>query len=203
MKKIKKILPLLLGVMVLMFGTLTVCASNVTQSDIDAVNAFESFIHTNKLTESTYNCKLFVRTSDDAIYYILSDNPLEIKNVGAAGVSSWYAKVDTNWKYLRYVDGKVTLTTTGVWKADSSGSSTGSIRLCVGTYDVYYHGNSTPMYNSDTSFFPVPPVAQVATALPPVVQNQTRVILITAVACLALLVILLVLPKKLPRFLNR
>lgn len=70
-------------------------------------------------------------------------------------------------------------------------------------YDVYSSDSVICIYADKTGFFPVPPVAQVATALPPVVRNQTKVILITAVACLALLVILSVLPKKLPRFLNR
>ena len=58
-------------------------------------------------------------------------------------------------------------------------------------------------FKSKADFFPSLPVALKAVGLPEVIQGQTKVILITAVACLALLVISLVLPKKLPRFLNR
>lgn len=228
MKRIKKILPVLLGVMVLMFGTLTVSAASHDAtdrvywervlSDRCASGAFD-FIKENGLTD--YKYIMVMAYSDKASSIYLSDCPFykyqTVKQTNGAEpwiVASYNAdNIDCRWVSLVCTD-----TSSGKWKVQNKlTSKTTSVQMQVAhgdysrwetlsNYKFVEYGSEDayiPASIGYTSFFPQPPVAQVATALPPVVQNQTKIILTIAIACLALLIILLVLPKKLPRFLNR
>lgn len=204
MKKIKKILPLLLGVMVLMFGTLTVSAANEDSPYYDySMTVYESF---QKYIKNSTDYNL----SDFKYIYIgtLSDsNPVTDYHLVASDKDFTY---DENGR-MQFQDGAVVY-----WggKDFSSSSSTMSFYKTSGALFSGYYKPRFTSFNLYTptgkllctvnyDFFKQPPVALVAQNLPEVVQSQTKVILTTAVACLALLVILLVLPKKLPQFLNR
>ena len=204
MKKIKKILPVLLGVMVLMFGTLTVCAAEEDSPYYDnAMTVYDSF---QKYVENSTEYSL----SDFKFIYIgtySSSNPITDYRLVAS---------DKNFTYdedgrMRFQDGAIVY-----WggKDFSAASSTMSFSRTSGALISSYYKPRFTSFNLYTSqgkllstvnydFFKKPPVALVAQNLPGVVTAQTKVILITAIACLALLTILLVLPKKLPRFLNR
>ncbi len=224
MKKIKKILPVLLGVMVLMFGTLTVSAA---ENDSERVY-WESVLDSSfgrqlksYIQESYSDYKyIAVRTENNHKYGVvyLSDCPFyEFKKVDETYYSiSCYNRDNVNCRY-------VTLNySTPDFEKWSFSPDTGSSKMTqinislmggnhlsdrvLSNYELVKYGSEDAYISTSTgytSFFPQPPVAQAATALPPVVRNQTKIILITAVACLALLAISLVLLKKLPRFLNR
>lgn len=202
MKKIKKIFPLLLGIMVLMFGTLTVSAANEDSPYYDnSMNVYDSW---QKYVKNSTNYNV----SDFRYIYIgtYGDNP---KTEYRLFASTKPFTISETGKYM-FGDGFV------VWggKNYSASSNMTFFTSNGGTITSAYYVprfSSFALYNSsgallssaNDDFFKKPPVALVAQNLPEVVQNQTKVILITAVACLALLVILSVLPKKLPRFLNR
>ena len=224
MKKIKKILPVLLGVMVLVFGTLTVSASENDSERVYWESVLDSSFGRQLKTYIQKNYSdykyIAVRTENNHKYgnVYLSDCPFyEFKkrddgyysiscynreNVNCRYVILNYASLDfENWSFTPDIgSSKVTQINLSLMSGNHSSDRVLSNYKLVeyGSEDAYI-----PTSTGYTSFFPQPPVAQVATALPPVVRNQTRVILITAIACLALLTILLVLPKKLPRFLNR
>lgn len=204
MKKIKKILPLLLGVMILVFGTLTVSAASVTENEI--YNAMIKYAEDNNITLYTY--KAFFADSGKGYELVCSQKPLAYNTHPSA--SNEQAIFTTEKAYgftLRYSSGTVSIYN-GVKEYPVHSLMGSSYRLLAdGNYyshNIFKYDDSSEYIPADrTGFFPLPPVAQVAETLPPVVQNQAKVILITAIACLALLIILLVLPKKLPRFLNR
>lgn len=226
MKRIKKILPVLLGVMVLMFGTLTVSAASHDAtdrvywervlSDRCASGAFD-FIKENGLTDYKYIMVMAYADKVNAVY--LSDCPF-YKYQTVDGSSSKWVVASYNPENIdcRYVSLSCTDTSVGAWKMNYKltakttrvdlfeGHGDYSAYNTLSNYKFVEYGSEDAYISASTgytSFFPQPPVAQVATALPPVVQNQTKIILTIAIACLALLIILLVLPKKLPRFLNR
>lgn len=204
MKKIKKIFPLLLGIMVLMFGTLTVSAANEDSPYYDnamtVYNSFQKYVKNS--TEYSF--------SDFKYIYIgtySGSNPVTDYRLVASDKDFTY---DEDGK-MRFQDGAVVY-----WggKNFSVASSTMSFYKTSGSLSSAYYTPRFTSFNLYTSqgkllsttnydFFKKPPVALVAQNLPEVVQSQTKTILIIAVACLALLVILSVLPKKLPRFLNR
>lgn len=210
MKKIKKIFPLLLGIMVLMFGTLTVSAA---ESDTISKNAKKVYsagvakIENSKWEDMGFKYFLLTYSSNFDYYkMIVSDVPLRYVagSLRASGNGASY-----NYFTVDYDVSKDKMSYAGISGGTNTiadkvilnfGDSFGSL---YANYDVYSSDSVINIHADKTGFFPIPPVAQVAVALPPVVQNQAKVILITAIACLALLVILSVLPKKLPRFLNR
>lgn len=213
MKKIKKILPLLLGVMVLMFGTLTVSAAEYTVTDTTAVQQFTDYIDKQDLKDYSYKVLYYVdySSSNRTYYYLVSDKPCSHRD----GVNRAFYSVneDTSWYLLSCSVSSGTVARDRGGTASSADSAlflvggTGH-RVVASNYDLLLRNSEGLTDTIDcekdtTGFFPIPPVARVAEALPEVVQNQTGIILTIAVACLALLVILSVLPKKLPRFLNR
>lgn len=201
MKKIIKILPVLLGIMVLMFGTLTVSAAetadyNLKLSDMNTVA-------TSYYDSKHYSHPTFAFT--EYCYYKFDDNTLLV-----------FATLNHMYK-SKYNDDSFNL-------LSENGGSIYRFKYYIDskTYDTYVaEGGQTLKYSVITElqssaniidresgdvFFTRtlrPPVAVQAEVLPEVVQGQTKVILTTAVVCLALLVILSVLPKKLPRFLSR
>lgn len=195
MKKIKKIFPLLLGIMVLMFGSLTVSAAddvnyNISGSGFEKMSAMVADI------EKTYP---YVIVFNDGYW------------VGST--SQFLYSPGSTWNHYHFSENSHTCY--GFWRLNGKtfAYNTQMYELKTESYlddiqnkEITY-SNKDILWEKDTSkvFFPetVVPVAQKAEVLPAVVQNQTKVILTTAVVCLALLVILSVLPKKLPRFLNR
>lgn len=210
MKKIKKILPVLLGVIVLMFGTLTVSAAEtntVTENAKKVYSAGVAKIESNKWENMGFKYFLLTYSSNfDYFKMIVSDVPLRYVpgSLRSSGNGASY-----NYFTVEYDVSKDKMSYAGISGgpnaiADKAILAFGdSFNSLYANYDVYSSDSVINISADKTGFFPVPPVAQVAVALPPVVQKQTKVILITAIACLALLIILLVLPKKLPRFLNR
>lgn len=203
MKKIKKILPLLLGIMVLMIGTLTVSAANEDSPYYDySMTVYESF---QKYIKNSTDCNL----SDFKYIYIgaYSDsNPVTDYRLIASNKPFTYDKDGT----AKFQNGAIV-----VWGGKNFSASSDMVfyKTSGSLMSAYYKPrfSSFNVYTSTGSllsttnydFFKQPPVALVAQNLPEVVQSQAKVILTIAVACLALLVILSVLPKKLPRFLNR
>lgn len=205
MKKIKKILPLLLGVMVLMFGTLTVSAADVKEiasiNDELMENAFAKYRSERRLSSDVtlyavkYSNGIYVSQRpfvvyQNMIYYDLSVYPTAFMHVYSDNSITSYSTVASIY-------------------ADSEGIPNSEIYRRCSTALATSCSSSHDLYDIDGKMVfhlpvvPEPPVAKVAEELPEVVQNQTKVILTTAVVCLALLVILSVLLKKLPRFLNR
>lgn len=189
MKKIKKILPLLLGVMVLMFGTLTVSAAEISAQAKADYNAFYQYCIERKIELGEYQ--------------IYDSRYRQLAFMSTPGTYNKNLQAIQNSKIavLQYDnDGNVILR----YASDMYSSKAWQCCLdyLISSYDITDGTSYVYVKKDTTNFFPHPVVAPV-TALPEMVQNQTRVILITAVACLALLVILSVLPKKLPRFLNR
>ena len=206
MKKIKKILPLLLGVMVLMFGTLTVSAQSVySDTDIKEMNAMIAY--SKKMNLPQYSNIIFIRTSETSSEMFVSDKPLTFYAT-AMGYPTLYVNEETNYYKVSYAKETVTGATdlqTGSKKGAGRDINSAQTKYYYANYDIYcIYSNGTQKYaDAETDFFPKPPVAQAAVGLPEVVQKQVGAILTIAVVCLASLVILSVLPKKLPRFLNR
>ena len=203
MKKIKKIFPLLLGIMVLMFGTLTVSAASITYPDamISFRNDVENYCATKGYKEATYwYYRYWTGTFGDKYIEVYNTNTPLIYNAETNKFT--LTPRDDGDYYCRYFWNNSSGIQSTLRNADNIGSRTASGTEAV-NYDMKNSIGDVVISNTGTDFFPIPPVARVAEKLPGVVRNQTKVILITAVACLALLVILSVLPKKLPRFLNR
>ena len=206
MKKIKKILPVLMGVMVLMFGSLTVSAKSVySDADIKEMNAMIAY--SKKINLPQYSNIIFIRTSETSSEIFVSDNPLTFYAT-PMGYNTLYVNEETSFYKVSYAKETVTGATELATKSKAGAGrdiNSAQTKYYYANYDIYcIYSNGTQKYaDAETDFFPRPPVAQVAVALLPVVQNQTKIILTIAIACLALLIILLVLPKKLPRFLNR
>ena len=203
MKKIKKILPVLLGVMVLMFGTLTVSAADKTYPEvmISFRNDVENYCANKGYKEASYWYYRYWKGSfGDDYFEVYNTNTQLIYNTETNKFT--LAPRDDGEYYCRYF----WVNSSGIQSVLRDFNNIGN-RTVSGTeavnYDMKNSIGDVVITNAGTDFFPKPPVAQVAEELPGVVQGQTKVILITAVVCLALLVILLVLPKKLPRFLNR
>lgn len=192
MKKIKKIFPLLLGIMVLMFGTLTVCAAEPSAQAKADYNAFYQYAIERKIKLPEYQ--------------VYDSKYRQLAVMDSAGVynSNIYAIQGSNiWVFSFGDDGNILYRKVSDMYTDSAFHCHREPYL-IATWDISIAGNpDVKVATKDiTGFFPHPVVAP-ATALPAIVRGQTKVILITAVVCLALLVILSVLPKKLPRFLNR
>lgn len=224
MKKIKKIFPLLLGIMVLMFGTLTVSAATLDTS------AVTSAIEKQQFATYKYRC---MYTDGSKYYYATSDNPINVVMQWHNGAGyATYGTFEVKGNYAIYsmdLDiSNISRKTYGETEEckevyatrfyNISGSQNGKKDIkelqslfVASNFDIKYRtkstsgGSSYVDYGEYTDFFYITdsPITSAIMGIPEMVQSQTKVILITAVACLALLVILSVLPKKLPRFLNR
>lgn len=196
MKKIKKIFPIFLGVMVLMFGTLTVSASTGLPTTNDEYNALlsehlhDGYSYIICVTNTDYPNKLNV--------YSFSREPF-YKDGYAYFTDKWscwacsYDSLTESWHESKSVE----YNTSNMYNLTLSEKTS----IVYANHDLYYLGANK---EKDKPFFRGPaPLVALAEVLPEVVLNQTEVILIIAVNCLALLLILSVLPKKLPRFLNK
>lgn len=201
MKKIKKILPLLLGVMVLMFGTLTVSASGLYPFPDGAYNTILEMCEKQNLTLKQYR---FAYRDSQCIFVVSSDVPLTYKEYNDSTSYDYQLIGSGQVVTVKYIIGNNTISyDSNFYSGLNAVYSHFTKHTFVSDYDIADAVGNIMLRKDNTGFFPIPPVAKVAEGLPELVQNQTKVILITAIACLALLVILSVLPKKLPRFLNR
>lgn len=201
MKKIKKILPLLLGVMVLMFGTLTVSASGLLPFPDGAYTTILEKCSKQSISLSDYR---FAYRDGQSIYIISTDTPLTYKKYTDSSSYDFQLSGTGQVVTVKYIIGNDAVSVDSHYNSGLNVIYSHFVEHTFATdYDISDAVGDTMLKKDNTGFFPIPPVAKVAEGLPEVVQNQTRVILITAVVCLALLVILSVLPKKLPRFLNR
>ena len=192
MKKIKKILPLLLGVMVLMFGTLTVSAAetvdyNLKLSDMNTVatSYYDSKHYSHPTFAFTEYC--YYKYDNNTLYVYATLNHMYKSGYNSESFSLLSENGGSIYHFKYYIDSKSYDT-----HVEGAGHQL--------NYSLIIDRESGDVFFTKTLR---PPVAVQAEVLPEMVQGQTKVILITAVACLALLVILSVLPKKLPRFLNR
>ena len=200
MKKIKKIFPLLLGIMVLMFGTLTVSAAEIEYTPQDQALCQKLMAYAVNNNFPTHSFYTYVERNDGA--FVLYNTSGQLAYVNIVNPMLTAHKDVVGWAVM-YKDGKITVRypVGSTMKYNSCLENTKSAFFA--NYDVKYIGTEDVYFKSKADFFPSLPVALKAVGLPEVIQGQTKVILITAVVCLALLVILSVLPKKLPRFLNR
>lgn len=201
MKKIKKLLPVLLGVMVLMFGTLTVCASTVIDYglSLDSMNdvvtkAFDEKKYSHPVFSFTEYC--YYKVDDENIVIYATLNHLYKQNYN----SNSFALISENGGGVYMINYNfVTKTYTGT-------TNSGSVMIPYSKItDMGSSANIIDRQTGDVFFTRTlqVPVAVQAEKLPELVQGQTKVILTTAVACLALLVISLASLRKLPLFLNR
>lgn len=192
MKKLKKFLPILCACMLLFGSTLTVSA---TESEYD-VSSFNTLKYT----------VIFDRiiTSDSGVghsynYIISSDKPIYTDTTGKTYYISAGATVIT---YIKFGAGFI---------ADSSKYSGGSSSV-MSSETAYESGFQLKIYCADYDIYdsegnlvflsPLPPVERSLVQMEAEIQKQTQVILITAVACLALLITLFLLSKKLRIFLH-
>lgn len=196
MKKIKKILPVLLGVMVLMFGTLTVSASTGLPTTNDEYNALlsehlhDGYSYIICVTDTDYPNKLDVYSFSREPFY--KDGYAYFTDKWSYWICS-YDSSTKSWHEFKSVEYNTSAMCSLILSKKKS--------IVYANHDLYYLGANKEI---DKPFFRGPaPLVAVAEGLPEVVLNQTTIILIIAVNCLALLVILSVLPKKLPRFLSR
>lgn len=227
MKKIKKILPVLLGVMVLMFGTLTVSAATADTEREYWESLLDSSFGKGVMSyiDGNYSGYKYVAilTENGQKYgrVFLSDCPFyEYQAVDVNG--KLYSRVacynknniDCNYVVINYstpnfstwsfTGNKYSSKQSTIVLQSQSGERPSDKMLSNYAFVKYdSENNYIPTSTGYDSFFPRLPVTAVAEALPETVTNQTRVILTTAIACLALLTILFLLPKKLPLFLNR
>lgn len=196
MKKIKKIIPLLLGVMVLMFGTLTVSASSELPTTNDEYDVFlskhlhDGFPYIICTSDTDSPGSLFVYSFSREPFF--KDGYVYFTDKWSYWICKYDSKNDS-WHESKSVE----YGTSNMCSLTLSDKKS----IVYANHDLYYVGANK---ETDKPFFRGPaPLVALAEVLPGAVLGQTQVILITAVACLALLVILSVLPKKLPRFLNR
>lgn len=201
MKKIKKILPLLLGVMVLMFGTLTVSAAetvdyNLKLSDMNAVatSYYDSKHYSHDTFSFTEYC--YYKYDDNTLLVFATLNHLYKSKYNDASFSLVSENGGSIYRFKYYIDSAT---------YDDYVSAGGQILNYSNVTALQSSANIIDRESGEIFFTRTlrPPVAVQAEVLPEVVQGQTKVILTIAVVCLALLVILSVLPKKLPRFLSR
>lgn len=206
MKKKTKILLAVLSAMVMLFGScLTVFASNDGYNE-DAVKACSSMMAYSKRQNLTqYQYKTFYGYSNGSKYLVYSDKPL-LGVAGVMGYATIVAQIDTQFYVLSYINDSpnISLVNHVASSEQSIFSFAQDGTYMFSAYDVScrYSNGTSVRWTAKEDFFPNPPVAEMAVPLGEMVQTQTKVILTMAVACLALLVILSVLPKKLPIFLN-
>lgn len=189
MKKIKKIFPLLLSVMVLMFGSLTVCAAENIGT------------YTPRESDKTKIQNLFAYAESQGInvnnkYYIY---------VNQTGTPYMYIADSIGTVTVRESDGQIIITLNNGYRIESSYFRTSSQadmpKHTFCTNFNYSDSNLSLVANKD-GFFPIPPVGKLAVKLTEVVTNQAKIIIPIAVGCLALLVGLILSTKLLRKFLN-
>lgn len=201
MKKIKKIFPLLLGIMVLMFGTLTVSAAetvdyNLKLSDMNTVatSYYDSKHYSHPTFSFTEYC--YYKYDNNTLYVYATLNHMYKSGYNSESFSLLSENGGIIYRFKYYIDSKTYDT-----HVEGAGHQLNYSLITK----LQSSANIIDRESGDVFFTRTlrPPVAVQAEVLPEVVQGQTKVILTIAVVCLALLVILSVLPKKLPRFLNR
>lgn len=183
MKKLKKILPILCACLLLFGSTLSVSAAESYPIVLDDMKKFDCFV----LFKN--GGSYYFYGFDNGKFHIDSDNYL-----------SWQGVDNETTKYYVYT------TQSGSWSKSHSEQSITADKRRLCQYDDRYltfYLCSNDVYNSTgTLVFQRPlPIGALAKPLTGVVQSQTKVILTTAVVCLALLTTLFLLSKKLRIFL--
>lgn len=186
--------------MVLVFGSLTVCAAELEYTPQEQARCQQLMTYALNNNFPTHSFYTYMERNDGA--FVLYNTSGQLAYVNIVNPMLTAHKDVVGWAVM-YKDGKITVRypVGSTMKYNSCLENTKSAFFA--NYDVKYIGTEDVYFKSKADFFPSLPVAVRAVGLPEVVQKQTKVILITAIACLASLIILLVLPKKLPRFLNR
>ncbi len=187
-KKVKKILPILLAMVMLFGGCLTVCAEESTTSETPVYYPLP-------FKSSDYSC-YFIRYYGGKSHFLLcalSNGKFALNDDGYLCCTE-----NCTYTYYDYVVGSDkgwSRSSTGTWSAEQSIMKFGNDLL---------ECNKNIYDSSGKLVFRAPvPLAAVAEVLPETIQNQTGVILTIAIGLLASLTILSVLPKKLPLFLKR
>ena len=189
MNKIKKILPIILA-FVLVFGScLTVCAEDSIDYDTEYAKLCDSYSE----LKNTY-C-FVLGQSINSIWYF-SDKPFTSNNNGSTLSYSdncniyTYTRENASGSFVRnsgnYYDNSGAILVNGDKKLN-----------CVYTSHKIYDNLGNLVFRG-----PVTPVELALEELPETMSSQVAVILTIAVVCLALLVTLSVLRKKLPTFLH-
>lgn len=191
MKKLKKILPIMLAMLMIIGSTLTVSAAE-SEYDVSSFNTLKYTVIFDRVITSgsgvgySYN------------YIISSDKPIYTDTTGTTFYIPEGATV-------------ITYTKSGAgFIADSSKYSGGS--SLVSSKETAYESNfQLTIYCADYDIYdsegnlvflsPLPPVERSLVQMEAEIQKQTQVILIIAVACLALLTTSYLLSKKLRIFL--
>lgn len=203
MNKIKKILPIILS-LVLVFGS---CLSvNASTYNIDTLS---EVVSAKSLPLYGYNFCYFT-----GLQYVLvtSDSPCRIESLNsnfkvvrsASGVKSAEYVIDSDYNLITktFSDGtyqtdysfRKNFEDNGVWSSTTYSEEEFHDNIIESQYDILYA-------NNEVFFHPVAPIQEALVELPETINNQIAVILTIAVVCLALLVTLSVLRKKLPSFL--
>lgn len=204
MNKIKKIMPIILS-LVLVFGS---CLSvNASTYNIDTLS---EAVLSKSYPLYNYNFCYFT-----GLQYVLvtSDSPCRIESLNsnfkvvrsASGVKSAEYVIDSDYNLITKTFSDGTYQTdysfrknfkdnSGVWGSTTYSEEDFHDNIIESQYDILYA-------NNEVFFHPVAPIQEALVALPETINNQLAVILTIAVACLALLVTLSVLRKKLPSFL--
>lgn len=195
MNKIKKILPIILAC-VLVFGScLTVSAEeNNRVLELDN-NIYKNGYNYMCSKIPSLDFKYFLKPSG-ANHAIYSTYPF-ISDDG----SRFYVSEKSNMVSVYFNDsGNVEKYST--YSGNSSDKSGYILASTYGSSVQFMTSHDIRDFSGNVVFrLPVVPIAQKAEELPEMVNNQIAVILTIAVACLALLVTLSVLRKKLPSFL--
>ena len=210
-KKVKKILPILLA-MVMLFGScLTVFAVSNVPNEHDAACLEKMVAYNATLNKESYPYQMYTRSyyeTDEKYYTRLYFSDMPLTSYYISNTYDTYVGVSSGceYYYVDYAEPTETLKCSDVYNATKDGFIGASLTILSANYriDLYTDGVSTgKYYPSNESFFPKPPIATAARPLVGAVKNQTGIILTIAIGLLASLIILSVLPKKLPLFLKR
>lgn len=196
MNKIKKILPIILA-FVLVFGScLTVSASNMESFSLTKLREIAYTWYSSQGYESyapeSYSGYCCYKSDSDNIVIFCTVNGFQISEYNAAE----YSLVNSNGGSVFKINYNI---------SNNTYSAIGEKGIFNKSFmDSFYSTLDIYNRNEDTIFFqrPVTPVELALEELPETVNSQTAVILTIAIACLALLITLSVLRKKLPIFLH-
>lgn len=187
MKKIKKIIPLLLSLVMVLGMSISVSAKTLT--DFETI---PQIYENQKYIMYYYDCRYWVQLfpNNANVSIIVNDTSFTI-TCDTEHVSMWIDDPDTN-TYYDFGKTWQEVTTFG------AGTSFGSYAYMVeSAYNIYDSEGNLVFH------VPLPNPIQAVVVLPVMIITKMKTITIMAVSCLVLLIGLVVLPKKLPLFLPR
>lgn len=190
MKKLKKIFPLLLSVMVLMFGSLTVCAAKnigiYEPTETDSIKLQELLDYAESKGIDTKN--------KNYIFYVPNGTPLLYICDTITGITTNKDNptcVQITFDNGYFVSLNLTMQNTSLIVHPSD--------FCT---NFSYSNSEFNLVANKTGFFPIPPVGKLAEQVPGVVKTQIQIIVPIVVGCLALLLGLTLSTRLLRKFLN-